>query len=194
MPAHNFIAQKPVLRDEVGAREPRAPISIQASFRRHPQHSECSDSRYQHRGALLCAAPLEARLPAARANATELPSCAHISVRAAQMHKEGGGGGGCVARRRHAPGPRRPSPAPRPEPHPPQRSGTSFAASFTCSSFTCRPRAARGATCVCWAWIPPLEDSAFHDEHLHAPVLRGSQNVLRHALPHPPRAHSSRVT
>jgi len=28
------------------------------------------------------------------------------------------------------------------------------------------------------AWVPPLEDDACHDEHLHAPVLRGAQHAL----------------
>jgi len=63
---------------------------------------------------------------------------------------------------------------------------------FTCLSFTCSPRAARGAACVCWAWVLPLEDGACHDEHLHARVLRGARyasrrvlcHVLRHALRH----------
>ena len=32
--------------------------------------------------------------------------------------------------------------------------------SFTCPSFTCPPRAAWGAACVCWAWIPLLENDA----------------------------------
>jgi len=38
---------------------------------------------------------------------------------------------------------------------------------------------------VCWAWVPPLEeDDAYHDEHLHASVLRGTQHVLRHVKRH----------
>ena len=61
------------------------------------------------------------------------------------------------------------------------------------TSFTCRPRAAwgaftvpsfDGAACVCWAWVPPLEDDACHDEHLHAPVLCGAHHILRHVLRH----------
>ena len=34
------------------------------------------------------------------------------------------------------------------------------------------------------AWVPPLEDGALHDKHLHASVLRGAQHVLRHVLRH----------
>jgi len=38
---------------------------------------------------------------------------------------------------------------------------------------------------VCWAWVSPLEeDDAYHDEHLHASVLRGTQHVLRHVKRH----------
>jgi len=46
----------------------------------------------------------------------------------------------------------------------------SCAASFTCSSFTCHPKVAWGAACVCRAWVPPLENEDGQDEHLHAPV------------------------
>jgi len=46
----------------------------------------------------------------------------------------------------------------------------SCAMSFTCPSFTCRPRAAWGVACVCWAWVTPLKDNACHDKHLHAPL------------------------
>jgi len=60
----------------------------------------------------------------------------------------------------------------------------SCAMSFTCPSFTCRLRAALGAACVCWAWVPPLEDDEFHDEHLHASVLRSVQHVPRYVLRH----------
>ena len=38
---------------------------------------------------------------------------------------------------------------------------------FTC----CRPKAAWGAACVYWAWVPPLEDGDRQDMHLHAPVI-----------------------
>ena len=55
----------------------------------------------------------------------------------------------------------------------------SCAASFTCPSFTCRPGALWGAACVCWAWVPPLEDGACHNEYFRAPVLRGAQHALR---------------
>ena len=45
---------------------------------------------------------------------------------------------------------------------------------FTCSSID-------GAARVCLAWVMPLEYSdGRHDEHLHAPVLRGAQHILRH--------------
>ena len=57
-------------------------------------------------------------------------------------------------------------------------SATPCATSFTCPSFTCFPRAAWGAACVCWAWVLPLEDGGgYHDEHLHAPVFRGAQHA-----------------
>jgi len=46
----------------------------------------------------------------------------------------------------------------------------SCAASFTCSFFTCHSRAAWGFACVCWAWVPPLEDDNGQNKHLHAPV------------------------
>ena len=34
---------------------------------------------------------------------------------------------------------------------------SSCGAFFTCPSFTCCPRVALGAACVCWVWIPPLK-------------------------------------
>ena len=46
---------------------------------------------------------------------------------------------------------------------------------------------------MCWAWVPPLEYGACHDEHLHAPVLRGAKHVLRHVLHHAPRHALRRV-
>jgi len=67
-----------------------------------------------------------------------------------KLHKDGGGGGSDVARRARA------TRAPK------AKSCATFcdtfsaafcAASFTCSSFTCRPRAAWGAACVCWACL-----------------------------------------
>ena len=112
-----------------------------------------------HRGALR-GTPGSA-CPQPEPNATELPSCAHISARAAQRWRRrlwwrGEEG----ARRPGSEGPVL------------RHVGTSFAAppaascasSFTCLSFTCRPGAALGAACVCWAWVP-LEDDACHDEH-----------------------------
>jgi len=36
---------------------------------------------------------------------------------------------------------------------------------------------------VCWAWVPPLEDGACHNEKLHAPVLRGLHVPILHMFP-----------
>jgi len=59
---------------------------------------------------------------------------------------------------------------------------TFFAASLTCSSFTCHLRAGvEGGISV--LWVPPLEDSACHDEYLHAPVLRGLNAPVLHVSP-----------
>ena len=117
---------------------------------------------------VLCAAPPEALAPH---SPSQMPlSCLVplIFQRERELHKDGGGGGGGgVARRaRAARAPKARSCA--------TSSATPCAASFRCSSFTCRPRVALGAACVCWAWVPPLEDGACQDEHLHAPILCGA--------------------
>jgi len=108
--------------------------------------------------------------PQPEPNATELPSCAPISA-SCEVRKNGSGGGGGVVRRARA------SRAPKAKSCA-TSCGTSSAKScatpFTCLSFTCRPRAAWGAACVCWAWVPPLEDNACQDDHLHAPVCAAS--------------------
>jgi len=92
------------------------------------------ESSNEHRGALrgtpgsVCPQP--------EPNATELPSCAPISARAAQRRRGGGG----VARRARAA--RVTARAPKAKSCATScgtSSATSCAASFTCSPFTCRP-------------------------------------------------------
>jgi len=122
----------------------------------------------------LCAVPPEALAH----SPSQMPlSCpvGLISQHERELHKDGGGGG--VVRRARA------ARAPKAKPCATscgKSSAASCAASFTCPSFMCRPRAVRGAVCVCWAWVPPLEDDACRNEHLHASVFRGAQHALRH--------------
>jgi len=89
-----------------------------------------------------------------------------------ELRKVGGGGGGGVARRARA------ARALKPRSCATSRytssatcSAASCATFFTCLSFTCRPRAAWGAACVRWAWVPPMEGDDNQYKHLHAPVL-----------------------
>ena len=95
------------------------------------------------------------------------------SQRVASCANTGGDGGGGVARRaRAARAPKAGSCA--------MSFGMSSAtpsAAPCAASFTCHPRAARGAARVCWVRVPPLEDDVgYHDGHLYAPVLR---HILR---------------
>jgi len=117
----------------------------------------------------LCATPPEAL--AHSPSQTPL-SCPVVPPSQRELHKDGGGGGGgggVVRRARAAWASKTKSRA--------EFCGKSFAAPsatpcaafFTRTSFACRPRAERGAACVCWAWAPPLEDGACHDEHLTLP-------------------------
>ena len=46
---------------------------------------------------------------------------------------------------------------------------------------------------MCWAWLPPLEGGVCHDEHLHAPVLRGAQHAWHNGLRHFPRKRRTRA-
>ena len=55
----------------------------------------------------------------------------------------------------------------------------SCAESFTCPSFTCRPRVARGAVCACWAWVTPLEDEDEQVKHLHTSKLIWAGNTRK---------------
>ena len=137
----------------------------------------------------LCAAP-----PEALASPNQTPLRCRIlppSQRVASCAKMtgGGDGGGFARRARAARTPKAKSCA--------ASCGTSSATScatlFTCLSYTCCPRASAWAACVCWAWVPPLEDSAQRDERLRVPVLRGAQHVLRHVLHHVLRLALCRV-
>ena len=136
-------------------------------------------SRHKHRGALR-GTPGSA-CPQPEPNATELPSCAPISARAAQRRRW---------RRRwrgeedaHRPGP---------EGHKSCATscGTSSAKSFA-TSFTTRPSRAhlsliaqgkRGGRHACVGRGFRRWKMACATMNLHAPVLYGAQHVLRHVL------------
>ena len=129
---------------------------------------------YQHRGALR-GTPRSACLQH-EPNATELSNCAP-SQRAASFVKTAAAAVVAWRGGRAPPWSQRPSPAPRPVARPPQRPPP------TLRRVLHAPRAASGAACVCLAWVPLLEDGAYHDEPAaHRPRPR-PRRVNRGAMP-----------
>ena len=111
-------------------------------------------------------------------------SCPVAPLSQRKLHKDGSGDGGGEAKRaRAARAPKVNSCATSCGTSPAAFSAKPCAASLTCSSFMCRQRKAWGAA----------EKDACHNKHLHAPVLRGAQHVLRHVLRHIPRQVLRRV-